>query len=714
MSDFLISDFFEPIIDDLCTRCPKLKTSYDKVKWRFIEFAALRGRSLDSLRLYDLCNLSGEINVKFTGFLNSVTRRKVGSHRPHYEFKREVWTIARRIVSAVTGQKNAGNDLSIAERKAPSWMEPILDVLPRDLPRNLRRKIKKEGTRRNYPLTINGEMLLESFLAVSKNYDIRSFEMLSPNFIGEIRAEIRKTPRGISPEKIICSLNALARKLGLTNKKQESQALKYVNWPLKLKQQYDVYKKLAAEGVDVNSALGFLAEPYKIKYRRLKTATIKRTQINLERGLGHCGPLPEDFGIEDLLILKERKISLFDVERIEKYNEIVQRYREREQNRENNDKQAGFDTVSFALFKNAVMSLAKYNGFFSLLTEFNKEYTVRIDTESKLSRKARKKAAFPLKDIDWEIEKLGERYFKAVRDKSFMPHPDRSASASDEELKLCLYYPILILFRFMGLRQGNIRECRIMTNPENYAEPDGNIGIKKDGTLVFHYTEKETKNGKKLHAEFNLNQHGETHGQLIRVLTKYLKQVRPFIISTHPHDIQDQCFAYIPRWELRFQRFSALNAQSFNNFFTRWSHIYLADFLNAPERHGLKLNPHYFRGVCCDWLHDVLKFSFDQIGEYIGDRAETVRTEYINRNRVYDPTHYVTLKNIELRLTKKEEEERDAFFESIMRRYHQLEQENDENKDKIKFLEEKLREKDREIEELKKEKKISTEEPEEE
>jgi IS30 family transposase len=71
----------------------------------------------------------------------------------------------------------------------------------------------------------------------------------------------------------------------------------------------------------------------------------------------------------------------------------------------------------------------------------------------------------------------------------------------------------------------------------------------------------------------------------------------------------------------------------------------------------------------------VLHFSCEQIADYIGDEPETVRREYLNHNRIYNPTAYVTSKNLEIRRIakeKSEQNEKNDLLETIVDQYKSL------------------------------------------
>lgn len=699
MNKTLRSDLFEPEIDKICLSDHRLNISYGKVKCRFREFAESIDVPFGALRMFHISETSGGMNKQFNEFLTNL-RGKKKSNRPEHKRKAEIYSISERVIVAASGKKSDGIKISATELNAPSWLEPILEILPRDMPKSERTKFKGTRKHREYPLTLHGELLLEAILKISAVYDLSCPRTLLIDYVDKLRADIRNTPRGQRPKCILETLRYVIKKLNFGKARLSSRSLKFENWPPRLKQQFEVYAEIAVTKIGKTSTLSKLADFHKMKICSVNENTVKHHKHILEIGLSHCQPLPEDCGIEDLLLLDKRKIEIGGVEYCEAFNKFVDGYRKVEQDKSSKSKRTGFDSASFKFFREAVNNIGKCNGFFHLVKDFAPTCVPYLDIETIEKKKADKKKAIALKDLDQQITLLEKDVDYIIKRGLFKEDTSIGKAKTGTALKKCLYFPILIVARFLGLRQKNIRCATLMKNPENKENPSGNIGIKKDGTLVFHFKANETKNNKTIHIEFNEKQHGKTHGMLIRGLTKYFKKVRPYIISLGATNLGEKCFFYLPEGQLDFQQFNESNGSQFYDIFTSWSGIFLENFLNVPERFGETLNPHFFRGVCCDWLHDELGLTFDEIGEYIGDLAETVRKEYIDRNRIHNATDSITAANIKLDSLIKQAEQNDNRTESVVNLNVQWQLKYLESQEKIKYLEELLKEKDRQIAEL--------------
>ena len=84
--------------------------------------------------------------------------------------------------------------------------------------------------------------------------------------------------------------------------------------------------------------------------------------------------------------------------------------------------------------------------------------------------------------------------------------------------------------------------------------------------------------------------------------------------------------------------FSCYNRNDANHFYRLFKNDSLR-FLNFGDRSmefGNGIHPHFFRGMCCDWLYYDIGLSEDNIARYIGDSVLTLRLTYMVSNLGYD------------------------------------------------------------------------------
>lgn len=335
---------------------------------------------------------------------------------------------------------------------------------------------------------------------------------------------------------------------------------------------------------------------------------------------------------------------------------MVERYRLVVHERSTKHKRVGYDSAPFISFKDAVKAVAAFNGHFKLVQQFNEAYPNKPDKVSKQRCKNEKKRRYPLAEVDAQIERLEPRFNHAVKFRKFDRANTRTALEADTAARLCIFYVMILTLRIMGLRQQNIRNLKLMRNLNKL---DGNIGIRHDGTVIFHFEPEETKNGKRLHSEWNLRDHGETHGKLIHAVLDYHKYVLPYIRANALEDLEDQFFVHMPKQCGKFRRFDPHNNSILYSRFIWWGYMFL-DFEDARAADRLMLNPHHFRGLCTDWLINVLGFTFEQAADYIADDPLTIKLEYLDRNRTHDPTQHVSDTNRVIRARDSERRARGA------------------------------------------------------
>jgi hypothetical protein len=690
MTDFFSSSFVGQI-NSLIRNDSALSKRYDKVSGKIRDYALSINLPLDDLLVMHVADDRAYLSKDFTSFIKNLPG-KPGSKPKRIEIYRgEIYSDVRKLVTAIFADATSGNfkntrtgnllSGSFLEGQAPKWMSPLINILGRETGDRFGR-VPKGVNRLIYPLTSNSVELLSVLLKVAQTSKCSSLEFLLVNCRSEVIAEIRQRHFGNRANSLICYLYIQRRKLGYNIDPPALQSLPFEQWSPKFQKQWNTFEELAVSGIFEASPLGKMATHYKMSLGKCKPITVNTYKDAMLSGLFHCQPLPEDWGIEDLLSLDVRTTTIAGFKHSESYNPFIDRYRTREEDRESKVKRKGFNSVIFEKFTGGLAVVAGFNGLFDLVEPFRRAYRSNLDVESKRLNKDEKKKLFSISEIDENIARLELEFNQIVKDRSFERRVGVSKIETDKKMRLCLFLPLFAALRFLGVRQRNVRNFRLMRDPENRNHPEGNVGFRKNGTLVIHFTEKETKNKKPLHLEFNLPGF-ETHAPLIRILWAYYKKVYPYISQNAASSLDGQLFVHMPaKFPGKFA-FLPDTASAIDTLFVSWGNEFLS-FKGITAKNFQSLYPHHLRGTCVDWLVKVLHFSLENAAEYIADTVEMLRKEYLDRNRVHDATFILAEKNRELRAAALEkealEDARQAVEKERIELARRLEREDDMQK----------------------------------
>jgi AraC-like DNA-binding protein len=662
MADFFSSSFVGQI-NSLARNDSSLRDQYSKVSGKIRAYALSINLSPDDLLVMHIADDRAHLSTKFISFVENLSGKAGATPERIKSNRGEIYSRVGRLVTAIfssampseDGDKRIGNSLSgsFLELQAPEWMSPLINIFGRDTGDRFGR-VPKGVDRLTYPLTPNSMELLSVLLKVTQTSKCSSLRSLLVDCRSDVTAEIRLRHLGSRFNSLICYLSGLRRKLGYNLDPPVLQSLPFEKWSPKFQKQWNTYEKLALSGISETSSLAKMATHYKMSLGKCKPITVTTYKDVMLSGLFHCQPLPEDWGIEDLLSLDVRTTTIFGFKHSESYNPFIDRYRTREQDRESKVKRKGFNSVIFEKFTDGLAVIAGFNGLFDLVQPFRRAYGSNLDVESKRSNKDEKKKLFSISEIDENIARLELEFNQIVKDRSFERQAGVSKHETGKKMRLCLFLPLFTALRFLGLRQRNVRNFRLMRNPENRDHPEGNVGFRKDNTLVIHFTKEETKNKKPLHLELNLAGF-ETHAPLIRILKTYYKKVYPYIRNNAASSLDEQFFVHMPQKFPGQFAFLPNTARAIDTIFVSWGNEFLS-FKGVTAKNFQSLYPHHLRGICVDWLVKVLHCSLEEVAEYIADTVEMLRKEYLDRNRVHDATFILAEKNRELRAAALEKE----------------------------------------------------------
>jgi hypothetical protein len=666
MSDFF-SSLFVNQINSLCQKDPSFASVYkEKVRGKIIAYGRSINVSINDLKVIQVADDRGSLHKDLVSFIKNFSPRSESTPERIKKYRGEIYSDVERVVSGIFNQAINEQSLSLVdnenlsgsflERQCPEWMAPLLAKLGRTT--KLTGRCSPQGAARlKYPLTSMAVELLDVLLRISRTNSCSSLESLLVDSRFDIHAELKTHYSGNQYHNLLNTFNRLRGKLGFSLPARVLESIPFEKWPVKLQEQWKVYETGTKNGVPKDSTLAETAVNFSTPLNQSSQRTIDNHKTAISIGLFHCQPFPDDFGVQNFLALEERKVIIGGVPYPEFYNQFVDRYRSREMSRQSVVKRVGFSSMSFNNFKTGLSVVAAFNGFFPLIKPFARAYQQNNDVGARRDKKDVKKQLYSIDEIDENIARLELEFIETVKNQSFERCDGVSTTESDKKMRLCLFYPIFITLRYLGLRKRNVKNFRLMLNPENRKHPEGNVGFRKDNTLVIHFTEKETKNKKALHLEFNMRDHAETHGVLIRGLKMYYKKVYPYILQNATTTLDRQFFAQKKIKVDGSGRFAVLPniTKAFDGMFI-WSANEFLTFKKVNNRNQPVLNPHHLRGTCVDWLVDVVKCELEEAAEYVADLVDTLRNEYQDRHRIHNATSTITRRNRDLRAAKQEAE----------------------------------------------------------
>lgn len=425
--------------------------------------------------------------------------------------------------------------------------------------------------------------------------------------------------------------------------------LRLKEFPEPLKSQVERYQVVARDGLGSSEKLRRVARAYVLKEGPYRESTIDSAIAAVGVCLGHItaakGERIERLGVEDLIATHFVEImndagKVIDVRPVNDNTEI---YRRRQWAEVTPSKRAEFDSGTFEQFRSNLIVVAAVNGYEEHINDFRKGYRVQLDRATRRAKKARKKKVFGRPAVDAEILRLSREVFKIVEEGSFkMSRPGQDFVIHRRMTKILLLVNMAVL-RYLGYRQQCLRRCRVGEHVVFHA----------DGSIRFDFPEDVTKNGKHVRITLSPEEHGATHGVLLEILWRYYKDVYPYILRRDA-GVEGHLFVSVSPQTGNFRKYN--HEEGFEIYFVDWGkmHLRYETFPGAQEL-NLNLNPHFFRGLCVDWLIEELGWSRDAVATFIGDEPETLK-EYINENMIHDATKLLTRSNIVLKAEMAERE----------------------------------------------------------
>jgi len=620
MSKLLIQPYCS-VAEELTLQVPKITSTLNKIRKTLRSYALSKNKQLGGLLILDICGEkdSRQINSSLIRFL----KKSLGT-RYAQETRSRIKQFINTMHDAAEG---VNQESSSSTLKIPAFLQKAVAALPhqniKSVPNEDRtyRHHENNDHRLSLPLTKNGQDVLVILLQVVEEYAISSLDSLFNEYGSEVRRKLRENP--FKNRRLVTYLYELKIKLGFKVLKTIPKAkFGLKNFPPLLRSQCETFIENASMGLDADGRLTSTAQAYNISIAKL-------SKITIDGYLKQIGHVLKNFEYEEydkleirsfLKITAETRIGEDNRENIFLFNPLVERYRESEKNRQTYAKRIGFDSYGFNIFSAAIKAVAAFNKIFIYHASFNTAYKINLDRNSIETRKKSKKRTFDRVWLDSEIVRLSKRFFEVVKKKAFMTRgPTRIYEARDN-LRFCLFFVILVTLRFGGHRQQSLRNCEIGKN----------VVFNQDQSIVFHWLENETKNKVELITVLDPVIYKKTIGLFIETLNIYYRKIYPYLSKNSETGLENQLFCRLTR-QGKCKRFDAFRAGSFSITFINWCSMYI-NFEGRSLPSYKSLAPHFFRGICTDWLYYDMRVSIENIAEYIGDTVQTLQNKYLNKN----------------------------------------------------------------------------------
>lgn len=666
------------LVEELKVECPGIKKGFSKIKKTLSGYSNNREKKLSELLVIDICDAADnqQINKTLFAYIG-----KSLNDRYRQESVSRVRKLLKDIFFHHSGEKKA--DFTPIN-EVPDFLKKILPAFSRQIPQRQQKKFSRESWKTNpeyrlsLPLTEVGQHLLTSILEVINENKILSLESLFIENYSKIREKLKEsTPL----KKLLTMLSTntyLRRELGF-NVNKTIIKIPFQDLPPRLRQQCETFSEKALTGLSNNPELTRLAAIKGISVKKLKEATIKNYIDTIQGMLGK-------YKFDDYANLEVRSFLKIDIKKIVDetgdeinclYNPLIDQIREDVRNKVTFAKQAGYDSVGFIRFLTALKTVAAFNGIFSYHKDFNLAYQINPDNNSKNRRKQEKKRVFDLAWIDSEIQRLYIEFEKIIKTKSFMRDPDgRSNEVAEKNLRKCLFFVMLVMLRHLGVRQQLIRNCKVGEN----------IIFERDDSIRFYWGYESNKNDVEIYGHLDPIEHKRTHKIMIDTLNLYHKHIYEYTKKISKNGLNNQLLCRLTI-DGSCERLDSDDGRNFTEIFYKWSIMFL-EFGNRKVAHSIGILPHFFRGVCVDWLHFNLNVSSRNSAGYIGDTEATLKDHYLGKKSSFNLNDALDEANNNLRAKEQQIEAQTnntlvKLLEKFMKREKELEKENQELRNRL-------------------------------
>ncbi len=647
---------------------PTLKPVAGKLRALLESYASESGVSESRLLILDLCNDRGEVRRELAQFL--MTEYPLADvSRPSY--LSNLRRIAKVLISRGEESKSAALHSVFADEIPEEW-GPMLPFIPREGVERLGGNLKMEAVRLRTPYSRNGQYFLVACLRVWSDHNLSSLEDLFREYSGRLRRAINAVARerAGSVEPLI---DHVRRQLGIPPLRGVRRAPVPCEQMLEpFRTEVETYRRMALSLGDAKSEEERLAErafiraaaEYGLTPQKATAASVRTGLYMLSLLYTFLRPVIESegrtsFSVRDLLVKDHEGCDTGGAKARQPHNILMDLYRAKHVERADWSKEAGFDSASFASAITAVRAVGIYNGYFEYIKGFCAAYrSVVFDEGTTNRRKEVKKSIYPLDYVDGEIARLRAQVSKVLRSRSFVRGRARRMIDADRNLNLCLFYVVLVVLRYFGYRQQCIRNC----------SAGRNIVFGRDGSITLSWAKGEVKNKKPITVTLTAERNDGAWEPVVHALTLYEKKVRPYVLrlsDEQPGGAEALEGQYFVQFNVS-DRLVRFDAQDDREFY-RWFMSQAKRFLVLPDEAyetGVFPNPHFFRGLCMDWLH-AIGMSDEDIAKLTGDTVGVINEKYRNKNAPEDGTPVLARTDRRLKEERRDRTDPDARLREL-------------------------------------------------
>lgn len=657
MSSLELSGSFVEVAMEQHRHNPKLRLETDlkQVNTVLVSYTEKHGTTLEKLSILHVCVDSQNVHPLLIEHINS----RPGDERYKGQHISRLKKIIRNLPWHGQGKRDESMKTVILEDHLPRHLREVWFLLPRievdsHQTMDLRRKdlnfVEYKRYRASLPITPNGLAIGSALIKVSSRNKISKIKSLLEEHSGLICEALCEEKPHVKTHDHKSAFYKFRKRvrvyLGYTVENKPIIRLRLDALQEPLQSQLRTYIDRARHGFNSDRDILKIAKvKYGLEIVRHSENTITNYLDGLLYGLGRINHemSVEVTDVRDLLRLQTKEVEVDGVTITELYNPLVECYRDWGLNLASDRKEEGFDTGTFKSFINGLAAVAAFNGFLPLRQLFLKEYKVRLDKKSKERRKAIKKTIFDRVWLNSQVQRLKAEFHNIVNAGNFKNAPGGLLSIeARKNLNLCLFYVALLTLRFLGVRQGSLRDCILGENIT--------FGAHKQVTFQWP----RTKNGKGIRHRLQYKEHSNTHAELIDAVCIYHKRIYPYISGlSSDAQMPAVCEERKRRVAGRFflccdndglcARFKSTT--NFYAWFTSKAELYM-DLSGAPI--GFHFNPHFLRAMFGDWLRLDLGFSSEQAAEIAADSEEVFESEYVTHPAIFDATSCWTVKNKEI------------------------------------------------------------------
>jgi hypothetical protein len=605
MSDRIL--VFNQPLDELVNRSTKslpwLDGEWSKVRGHLEGYAAdyywsglEKWQAVSRLPVDKVCRSDWTLTCELTGYLQQQGWTADYLHQEQSRIRR----IVRKVVELLSASKEGGDIIDATG--APEFLSQVISLLSEK----------------------NADLLWRVFVCVSTEHNLTSLESLLVEYSSAVRRAIKQ----LGPPNLITSATneywKLRQHFGFEGIRKTKVSVDLADLPSPLKEECEIFFRKAPRGLEADRHLRKRAAKLNFNLGPIKDNTAQHYFQGISIAIGTICP-PENFGVSDLLAICPKGCGLPGHNIKEDHNYYVDLFREKECGRETSHKKEGYDSSTFCAFINGIRAVAVFNDHFELVQPFLEVYAVQLDHRTKERIKDMKKKLFDTEWLNSEIHRLRREFKEIIKNKSFVINPERTnIREATRAMRLCLFFVLLVVLRYTGMRQQALRDCKLGEN----------IKLPKRGKLTLAWDKKQVKQSRDILICLDRVLDRGAFEILIETLDLYHDFIYPYIVENAGEDLRGQIFVKFGH-DYRFYAFGPEGHKDFYQWFQRLGYEFLI-YGDRLQAHPQGLNPHFLRGFAMDWIVLGLKVSINNAAEFFGVSVKTLTNIYLRKDRSSD------------------------------------------------------------------------------